>query len=260
MAESDGRCILRQKHLLFPVWPTVADGRLSRPLTRLQCYSHKLRHFPPISFLIMFVDALLQALDHVDEVYYGNGRWNRQMYPQLTPAQAAQLTRFVTRRIERTFCYELYHQLRLVLPDPNDNDGATLQAELLKSEMPDWLADLHGLQILNSLYFPDFLYHRPFAGDRQVAVMEVKAKRDVSGPSLISDINKLGEFFGRYRYEVAIMLAVNSEPARTAQLIFNNRAQIQDEVRPDRVFVVGKYDSASDTVVLRLDELLEAHE
>lgn len=205
----------------------------------------------------LFVDSLLKALDEVEDVHYGNGRWSRGMYPDLTPEQTRTLTAFVTRHLERTFCYELYHQLRLFLPEAADADGITLQAELAKSAMPDWMAALHGMETLRGIYYPDFLYHRPFAGDAQIAVVEAKAKPDVDGTDLVDDINKLGEFIVRYNYGVAIMLTVNASPDRIQRLIRNRGGDIRDEVPREQVLLICKEGVGSETTCQALNTLWE---
>ena len=204
----------------------------------------------------MFSDVLIEALDQVDDIYFGNGRWTRAEYYDLNRYQAAQLTRFVTRHLERTFCYELYFQLRLRLPDPHNAEGLTLQAELAKSKIPDWLATRFELRALDAMYFPDFLYHRPFSGDRQVAVVEVKAKPDVGGTALRKDLNKLGQFVDRYGYEQAIMLAVNSNSERVHRLIRNNRHRLQTDAQTEQIMVVTKESAQHETLCCTLADLL----
>src|SRR5439155_16174867 len=101
---------------------------------------------------------------------------------------------------ERTYCYELYHQLRECL---TDRFSFTLMGELGKAP-----------PLLTRRVRPDFLLHVPGlsgeAGGNLVAI-EVKPLGQTSPRKLRDDIDKLVEFTTRGRYALGILLIYHHE-------------------------------------------------
>ena len=95
---------------------------------------------------------------------------------------------------ERVYCYELYHQLRLAMPDgwPYVLDG-----EVDKKAHPI-LREVQGT-------IPDFIVHVPGSMERNLAIIEVKAL-PVSRGDLARDLDKLCRFTETARYFAAIQL------------------------------------------------------
>lgn len=102
---------------------------------------------------------------------------------------------------ERVYCYELYHQLRLLWPDPSD---FALNGEIDKSAHPV----LTGLGVNGRK--PDFLVHRPGAMADNYAIIEVKPCR-VSSADIAKDIETLSLFRGSVGYARAILLVYGDQ-------------------------------------------------
>jgi hypothetical protein len=114
---------------------------------------------------------------------------------------------------ERIFCYELYHQLRLLMDrHPEQFAGVYLQGELRKYQVLPML-DQMGLVALSSNFMPDFLLHTPGNADDHPYVVEVKTDRFLRCEHLAADISKLVEFITRYGYQRGIFLSVNISSA-----------------------------------------------
>ena len=95
---------------------------------------------------------------------------------------------------ERVYCYELYHQLRLIWPS---DYNFVLGGEVDKSGHP-----LFRDGPLNRLK-PDFLVHTPGYADGNLIVIEVKA---ITAPSarIRSDISNLSHFISEGEYQLPI--------------------------------------------------------
>lgn len=103
---------------------------------------------------------------------------------------------------ERVYCYELYHQMRLLWP----KEGTTLRlnGEVDKKAHPVMSElDMH-------LAIPDLLVHGPGYMARNFAVIEVKPQT-ASTPGIEKDVRTLSEFRRFAGYERAIYLHYGRE-------------------------------------------------
>lgn len=99
---------------------------------------------------------------------------------------------------ERVFCYEIYHQLRSLIPENLD-----LTAEQVKS--PSVLIGLAGV------IQPDLIIHRHGDMENQKLAIEVKSNRNtISRASVFNDLQKIhGYVTGVLQYENAVFLIGN---------------------------------------------------
>jgi hypothetical protein len=167
------------------------------------------------------IDFIRVALGRVDQLYYASRPYHEDMLRRIGirrdhPHRRA-LTSFLTRHGERVFCYELYHQIRVLIedyyrehPEERDQDRQEhfyLQAELKKEQIGD-LRDLFEGEIaqLEKEYIPDFLLHGTGHFERQDLIIEVKSNPRLPVADLQYDIQKLQEFITRYRYRYGLFL------------------------------------------------------
>ena len=92
---------------------------------------------------------------------------------------------------ERVYCYELYHQLRIILE--NKRFMYTLHGEV----------DKRGHEIIHRNYIPDFIVHIP-GRMKNLVIIEVKSLR--KNVKLKHDIDKLKYFIDKVEYYRGIML------------------------------------------------------
>lgn len=104
---------------------------------------------------------------------------------------------------ERVYCYELYHQMRLLWP----NSRYTLNGEVDKRSHP-YFAD-------GSAPKPDFIVHVPGDGDNY-AVLEVKPSH-AAADGILKDIETLTRFCRDIRYQRAIYLVYGTDASATMQ-------------------------------------------
>lgn len=100
---------------------------------------------------------------------------------------------------ERVYCYELYHQLRLLWPK-RESFPYALHGEVDKSRHP-FMEKLMGTKI------PDFIIHIPGSYDKQsnLTVIEVKPCGAKKG-KVKKDLETLTDFVGKAKYFAGINL------------------------------------------------------
>lgn len=97
---------------------------------------------------------------------------------------------------ERVFCYELYHQIRLIL---GNNHKLTLNGEIDKRGHQDFKAE--------DRKNPDFVFHIPGQHEGNTIILEVKGNIDTEG--IIKDFETIKTFISSYYYQVGIFLLYN---------------------------------------------------
>ena len=106
---------------------------------------------------------------------------------------------------ERIYCYELYHQVRLLMEKSNDpaTKAALAHGYVLNAEVDKRLSYLPTRTI------PDLLWHVPGAKDNAV-VVEVK-RAGVTLKTLQKDIAKLEEFVAATGYSASLLVVFGRE-------------------------------------------------
>ncbi len=97
---------------------------------------------------------------------------------------------------ERVFCYELYHQMRLLGFD----DSVRLHAEIDKRRNPHFKDNPAN---------PDFVFHVPGQMERNTLVMEVKGKLGIRG--IYKDFQTLLDFTEKRAYRKGIFILYNHD-------------------------------------------------
>lgn len=126
------------------------------------------------------IEQLKSAMEKVEKGYYIISRYNKK-----DPAQPTYAKR------ERTYCYELYHQLRSLEIAGHDY---TIHAEIDKRGQ-------EGRKGIN----PDFVIHTPSA-EGGLMVIEVKVNPAESGMS--GDIGKLNSMVENRNYQYGVFILV----------------------------------------------------
>jgi len=112
---------------------------------------------------------------------------------------------------ERVYCYELYHQLRTLIPH---SFGYSLGGEVDKSAHPV----IKALGVRDTV--PDLLVHRPGYMAGNLVIVEVKpTKRDTR--AIQSDITKMSRFIETANYVKGAMLLYGPDEARVTDVAQN---------------------------------------
>ena len=148
---------------------------------------------------------------------------------------------------ERVFCYELYHQMRLVLGN-NLNTPASLHAEIDKRGHHDFL--------LAHRTNPDFIVHVPGTHINNTIVVEVKGKMVTKG--IKKDLRTLLQFVETYHYQLGLFILYNHSLEQFSRRM---RTSIREEFSTNgfcnRVFVMCLKNPSFEVEVTTLRDLLE---
>ena len=137
---------------------------------------------------------------------------------------------------ERLFCYELYHQLRIVFDEKGF--GYWLGGELDKSKHP----------LIRGDFKPDFVVHEPGFMDKNLCVLEVKP---VTGAiaGFAKDITTLATFVTKYEYHAGILL-VFGDALLDAEAVRKKLGLDFNALRKLNVFVIWAQNAQSGVVEL----------
>lgn len=145
-------------------------------------------------------------------------------------------------KTERVFCYELYHQFRLLLDQDRTLrlDGEITKRKYLvfhgetsegDTKPNNDIRDLCGINIevykprFHNFFTPDFVLHGGQDNDnKQIMAIEVKTKWT---KSVITDVLKLNFYITKFKFETAILLVTNCDHAKIKQelqLAFNSKS------------------------------------
>ena len=141
---------------------------------------------------------------------------------------------------ERVFCYELYHQLRLI-------------------EF-DYKFDIHGELDKAGFYdidvIPDFLFHKQ-GSDENYCVIEVKGKIDSKG--IRKDFKTLRKFLvvqkGIEAYKLAIFFLFNNSLEDFINYLKRNRKVIDLDIYSEKIIILCKKDKNSEIKTCTLGEI-----
>jgi len=153
-----------------------------------------------------FLDKLVLSIKNVDENYF-------QIPTAYEPDGISR---------ERVFCYELYHQFRMIL---GNDYPFSLHGELDKSGHISFPPELQGI--------PDFLLHKPGTHDGNMVIMEVKGRLDPD--NIILDFRKINRFISHpeihYQYGVFLIynFSIENIMNRRVYELFRNVPQETDQ-------------------------------
>lgn len=98
---------------------------------------------------------------------------------------------------ERVFCYELYHQMRLLM---ESGSPISLNGEIDKRGHIDFQE--------KDRKNPDFVFHIPGEHEGNTLVVEVKGRLD-DKKGILKDFETLHTFVGKYHYQAGIFILYN---------------------------------------------------
>ncbi|GAA2375223.1 hypothetical protein [Dactylosporangium salmoneum] len=166
-----------------------------------------------------FLNLLDKAARRVDDPWF------------LLPVAAEDTKAPVRRYRERVYCYELYHQIR-VLATGKGSVAADTQTYVLSGEI-----DKAGLNAVidGGLHKPDLVWHVPGVSEHNAVVVEVKAADNLQAEPLRKDLRTLRAFLDAERgYAHAAFLVygwATEEALRQRLLRAADQLGLPDDVR-----------------------------
>lgn len=129
-----------------------------------------------------YVSLLVEALTNVDKKYF-------EIEESGTKS---------TKKRERVFCYELYHQMRK-LQERNKHLDLTINGEINKA----------GNLVIRENFDPDFVIHQQGSMGNNHAVIEVKTSNDKRG--ILKDFETIKCMVHCYLYKIGIFLITGTD-------------------------------------------------
>ena len=183
-----------------------------------------------------FVEMIKDSLENVGDEYY----------KITTTYESSGIVR------ERVFCYELYHQMRLVQSERGLND-VQIHGEIDKSG--------HIAFDRNAWKNPDFVFHIPGMMQGNAIVVEVKGKLEGTyQEGVYKDIVTLSKFTdNKHYYHSGVLIIYNytyDEFLRKIGEFLKNRLQ-ENKVPTDKIIIICKKSKSIPSVIKKLNDLLE---
>ena len=150
---------------------------------------------------------------------------------------------------ERVFCYELYHQMRL-LQDGRGLKDITIHGEIDKSG--------HGQFSSNARLNPDFVFHVPGMMQENIIVVEVKGNVENNG--IYKDIKTLSKFTNeKHYYRLGVLIIYNFTKdefwGKTGNFI-NNKIS-ESKINTLKILVLCKKCKNTPSEIINLNELIK---
>jgi len=155
---------------------------------------------------LTYLNDLCEALIRVEEQYC---RW---------PAN----NRHHIQKIERVFCYELYHQFRLRTINNNNYDRFRMDGENYKNLTPEVVHPCGtNYAVAQDQFSPDFVLHLGQLNrdvDNQLLAIEAKT-RSVGDDEIAKTIIKLNHYIRVLNFQFAVFISVNTQLSKLKQKI-----------------------------------------
>lgn len=172
-----------------------------------------------------FIGYLIQAINNIDQDYF----------KLKTTYSNAGIVR------ERVFCYELYHQVRLMISEKYNQFH--IHGEIDKRG--------HDHFMRNEQRNPDFVFHVPGEMRRNFCVIEVKGK--LSQDDMFKDFTTLTTFIDNYNYKQGVFILYNHSFDDLKHYLRYSVEALKNF--NNGITILCKKDSGSELNVKRINEL-----
>ena len=173
-----------------------------------------------------YVSLVVDALQNVDVEYF----------------EIKQTKTKSTKKRERVFCYELYHQMRK-LQKQNKHLDLTINGEINKA----------GHLVIKENFDPDFVIHRQGSMGDNHAVIEVKTTKNKRG--IIKDFETIKCMVHCYNYKIGIFLITGTDIKWFVQEILPKLKDPNLISHETQIYVVCKNDHETKPEIATLHEL-----
>ena len=126
---------------------------------------------------------------------------------------------------ERVFCYELYHQIRLIL---GKNHKLTLNGEIDKRGHQDFKVE--------DRKNPDFVFHIPGQHEGHTIILEVQGNIDTEG--ITKDFRTIRTFISSYQYQAGIFLLYNHKLTELLEVLGDKLEEFINSDYADQIVII----------------------
>ncbi len=129
---------------------------------------------------------------------------------------------------ERVFCYELYHQIRLLM---TDDIPISLNGEIDKRGHVDFKKE-HRKN-------PDFVFHIPGTHLGNTIVVEVKGRLDYAKEKILGDFETLFTFVNNYGYQAGIFILYNHSCAELLKVYGEELKELKSSPNSEAIYIIS---------------------
>lgn len=148
---------------------------------------------------------------------------------------------------ERVFCYELYHQIRKIQEEKNDEFPLYLSAEIDKSGHVQFLSE-HRIN-------PDFIIHKPGNMELNTIIVEVKGIIR-SDDGIKKDLTNISVFIEKYNYKQGIFILYNHNKKEFKDYFIERFDEVNKVSNPEKILLIFKENINKNCDEVILSELL----
>lgn len=129
---------------------------------------------------------------------------------------------------ERVFCYEFYHQTRLLM---TDDFPISLNGEIDKRGHIDFEKE-HRKN-------PDFVFHIPGTHLGNTIVIEVKGRLDYAKEEVLGDFETLLTFVNNYGYQAGIFILYNRSYAELLKVYGEALKELKSNPNAESIYIIS---------------------
>ena len=176
--------------------------------------------------ILQFIE---DAINNVDKKYY----------TIKTAAHDGHTTPFFR---ERVFCYEFYHQMRILQEKHNyELPSINIDAEI----------DKRGHDVIEEDFNPDFVFHKR-GKMKNYAVIEVKLRLE----DFKKDFQTLCCMINKYDYKCGVFILLNNSYDKFVEKAMEKLKSICFQAAKDKIYVLCKENKESDLTIKKLSDII----
>src|SRR5690554_1658975 len=193
-----------------------------------------------------YIEILKTALEKVPSIYFSIKRNLDGMLNNIKDEKVKkEIEKLSLKYQERTFCYELYHQLRLLQDEedgPFNEKDILIHAEIRKDSLLTEVYKEWKMEELDKEYIPDFIFHKDMGYKKQRLIVEVKTNPNNSESHYKYDLEKIHEFISRYKFEKGCLIALNQSLDKITKSISDIYESADDNFKTslEKTYVITK--------------------
>lgn len=154
-----------------------------------------------------------------------------------------ELTREKELKRERVYCYELYHQMRLLQKKGKLGSEININAEI----------DKRGHSIIKDNFNPDFIIHQQGS---MTNYCTIEVKREFSKDKIKKDFEKLTCMLNRYNYQIGIFILIHFDEFETENFDFIKSVHRYEDCK-DRLYIITQKNHSDAPKQRKIEDFLK---
>lgn len=147
---------------------------------------------------------------------------------------------------ERVYCYELYHQMRLLQEDGFFDSKININAEI----------DKNGHALIKENFNPDFVIHQQ---GNMTNYCTIEVKRDFSVDKIKKDFNTLTCMLNSYNYQIGVFILIHFDEFKNRKFDFIRNVHQYEDCK-DRLYIITQEKHSDAPEYHKIEDFLEERE